>query len=137
MHQIVMKPRVSPGDEIKLRAANSILDRHIGKAPQSVSAYVTQRTIAADGTIVEGSISGGMMSPLLQAAHAHLAQEEVRKLTSPAPGGERAISPEFEAEPFFSVCTRGSVSHHHAAATTLCAGSGRTAYVHIVCFRGR
>jgi hypothetical protein len=85
VHQIMMKPRVSPGDEIKLRAANSILDRHIGKAPQSVSAYVTQRTIAADGTIVEGSISGGMMSPLLQAAHAHLAQEEVRKLTPPAP----------------------------------------------------
>ena len=82
---IMMKARVSPGDEIKLRAANSILDRLLGKAPQSVSASVTQRTVAADGTIIEGSVSGGgMMSPLLQAAQAHLAQEEVRRLDPPA-----------------------------------------------------
>jgi hypothetical protein len=83
VHEIMMKKRVSPGDEIKLRAANSILDRHIGKAPQSVSAYVTQRTVAADGTIVEGGMSGSA-TPLLQAAQAHLAQEQVRKLNPPA-----------------------------------------------------
>ena len=85
VNEIMMKKRVSPGDEIKLRAANSIMDRILGKAPQSMHASVTQRTVAADGTIIEGSVSGGgMMSPLLQAAQAHLAQEEVRRLNPPA-----------------------------------------------------
>jgi len=85
VRQIMRKTRISPGDEVRLRAANSIIDRIIGKAaPRNVSASFTHRTVSADGTIIEGSATGAM-SPLLQAAHAHLAQEEVRKLTPPAP----------------------------------------------------
>jgi hypothetical protein len=63
--QVMRKTRPSHGDNIKLKAATDELDRIIGRPTQSLAASVIQRTVAADGTLIEGS---AMMSPLLQAA---------------------------------------------------------------------
>ena len=79
---VMRKARASAGDAVKLRAAQDVLDRLIGRPTQSLAASVIQRTIAHDGTLIEGSAIGAM-SPLLQAAHAHFAEEEMRQLAAP------------------------------------------------------
>jgi hypothetical protein len=76
--QVMRKTRPSPGDNIKLKAATDVLDRIIGRPTQSLAAFVIQRTVAADGTLIEGS---AMMSPLLQAAQAHFVDDRAE------PGG--------------------------------------------------
>ena len=57
-----------------------VLDRIVGRPTQSLAASVIQRTVAADGTLIEGA---AMMSPLLQAAQAHFVEEEMRQLAAP------------------------------------------------------
>ncbi len=79
---VMRKARASAGDAVKLRAAQDVLDRLIGRPTQSLAASVIQRTMAHDGTLIEGSAIGAM-SPLLQAAHAHFAEEEMRQLAAP------------------------------------------------------
>ena len=79
---VMRKARASAGDAVKLRAAQDVLDKLIGRPTQSLAASVIQRTIAHDGTLIEGSAIGAM-SPLLQAAHAHFAEEEMRQLAAP------------------------------------------------------
>jgi hypothetical protein len=103
--QVMRKTRPSPGDNIKLKAATDVLDRIVGRPTQSLAASVIQRTVAADGTLIEGS---AMMSPLLQAAQAHFVEEEMRQLaapkTEPEPETSRPPSlPEFIALPDESV----------------------------------
>ena len=78
--QVMRKTRAGPGDATHLRAAMDVLDRIIGRPTQSLAASVIQRTVAADGTLIEGS---AMMSPLLQAAQAHFVEEEMRQLAAP------------------------------------------------------
>ena len=78
--QVMRKTRASPGDAIKLKAATDVLDRIVGRPTQSLAASVIQRTVAADGTLIEGS---AMMSSLLQAAQAHFVEEEMRQLAAP------------------------------------------------------
>jgi hypothetical protein len=46
--------------------------------------------VAADGTLIEGSV---MMSPLLQAAQAHFVEEEMRQLAAPKTEHEPETSP--------------------------------------------
>ena len=53
--QVMRKTRPSPGDNIKLKAATDVLDRIVGKPTQSLAASVIQRTVAADGTLIEGA----------------------------------------------------------------------------------
>ena len=60
---VMRKARASAGDAVKLRAAQDVLDRLIGRPTQSLAASVIQRTVAADGTLIEGS---AMMSPLFK-----------------------------------------------------------------------
>ena len=67
-----------------------VLDRIIGRPTQSLAASVIQRTVAADGTLIEGS---AMMSPLLQAAQAHFVEEEMRQLAAPKTEPEPETSP--------------------------------------------
>jgi len=96
--QIMRKTRTSPGDEIRLRAANSFIDRIVGKAPQSVAVSSVHRTISADGTIIEGSngLSSAASSPLLRNAQAHFAREDVRRL---APSEASRDDASTQAEP--------------------------------------
>lgn len=89
---IMKAPRLRLGDELRLRAANSIIDRILGKAPQSVAASFLHRTISADGTVIEGP-SGSAMSPLLQAANSHIAQEELCRLVPPPATQDAAQAP--------------------------------------------
>jgi hypothetical protein len=70
--QVMRKTRAGPADEIRLKAAFNVLDRIVGKPTQSLAASILQRTVPADGTLIEGS---AMMSPLLQAAQAHFVEE--------------------------------------------------------------
>jgi hypothetical protein len=53
--EVMRNPRAGDAEEIRLKAANSILDRIIGKPTQSVAASILQRNIPADGTLIEGS----------------------------------------------------------------------------------
>ena len=78
--QVMRKTRAGPADEIRLKAAFNVLDRIVGKPTQSLAASILQRTVPADGTLIEGS---AMMSPLLQAAQAHFVEEEMRQLAGP------------------------------------------------------
>ena len=89
-----------------------VLDRIIGRPTQSLAASVIQRTVAADGTLIEGS---AMMSPLLQAAQAHFVEEEMRRLAAPKTEPEPETSPppslpEFIALPDESVVPSESVA---------------------------
>jgi hypothetical protein len=88
--QVMRKTRAGPGDATRLRAAMDVLDRIIGRPTQSLAASVIQRTVAADGTLIEGS---AMMSPLLQAAQAHFVEEEMRQLAAPKTEPEPEPSP--------------------------------------------
>ena len=88
--EVMRNPRAGHAEKIKLKAANSILDRIVGKPTQSLATSVIQRTVAADGTLIEGS---AMMSPLLQAAQAHFVEEEMRKLAAPKTEPEPEPSP--------------------------------------------
>ena len=89
---VMRKARASAGDAVKLRAAQDVLDKLSGRAPQSLAASIVQRSIAHDGTLIEGSAIGAM-SPLLQAAHAHFAEEEVRQLAAPQAVSEPSSAP--------------------------------------------
>ena len=91
---VMRKARASGGDAVKLRAAQDVLDKLLGRAPQSLAASIVQRSIAHDGTLIEGSAIGAI-SPLLQAAHAHFAEEEMRQLAAPKtePAPERSPPP--------------------------------------------
>jgi hypothetical protein len=51
--QVMRKTCPSPGDNIKLKAATDVLDRIIGRPTQSLATSVIQRTVAADGTLIE------------------------------------------------------------------------------------
>ena len=53
--QVMRKTRAGPGDATRLKAAMDVLDRIIGRPTQSLAASVIQRTVAADGTLIEGS----------------------------------------------------------------------------------
>ena len=88
--QVMRKTRAGPGDATRLRAAMDVLDRIIGRPAQSLAASVIQRTVSADGTLIEGS---AMMSPLLQAAQAHFVEEEMRQLAAPKTEPEPEPSP--------------------------------------------
>ena len=88
--QVMRKTRAGPGDATRLRAAMDVLDRIIGRPTQSLAASIIQRTVAADGTLIEGS---AMMSPLLQAAQAHFVEEEMRQLAAPKTEPEPEPSP--------------------------------------------
>ena len=110
--QVMRKTRAGPGDATRLRAAMDVLDRIIGRPTQSLAASVIQRTVAADGTLIEGS---AMMSPLLQAAQAHFVEEEMRQLAAPKTEPEPEPSPppslpEFIALPDESVVPSESVA---------------------------
>jgi hypothetical protein len=83
--QVMRKTRAGPGDATRLRAAMDVLDRIVGRPTQSLAASVIQRTVAADGTLIEGS---AMMSPLLQAAPAHFVDDRAE------PGWPGRIRPE-------------------------------------------
>ncbi len=89
---VMRKARASAGDAVKLRAAQDVLDRLLGRAPQSLAASIVQRSIAHDGTLIEGSAIGAM-SPLLQAAQAHFVEEEMRQLAAPKTEPEPEPSP--------------------------------------------
>ena len=78
--EVMRNPRAGDAEEIRLKAANSILDRIVGKPTQSVAASILQRNIPADGTLIEGST---MMSPLLAAAQAHFVEREMKQIEAP------------------------------------------------------
>ena len=78
--EVMRNPRACDAEEIRLKAANSILDRIVGKPTQSVAASILQRNIPADGTLIEGST---MMSPLLAAAQAHFVEREMKQIEAP------------------------------------------------------
>ena len=75
---------------MKFPSSTDVLDRIIGRPTQSLAASIIQRTVAADGTLIEGS---AMMSPLLQAAQAHFVEEEMRQLAAPKTEPEPEPSP--------------------------------------------
>lgn len=94
--EVMRNPRAGDAEEIRLKAANSILDRIVGKPTQSVAASILQRNISADGTLIEGST---MMSPLLAAAQAHFVEREMKQIeasqAAPEPDPEPDPSPHF------------------------------------------
>ena len=90
--EVMRNPRAGDAEEIRLKAANSILDRIVGKPTQSVAASILQRNIPADGTLIEGST---MISPLLAAAQAHFVEREMKQIEAP----QAAPEPDPEPDP--------------------------------------
>ena len=86
--QVMRKTRAGRGEATRLRAAMDVLDRIIGRPTQSLAASVIQRTVAADGTLIEGS---AMMSPLLRATQAHFVDDRAKP---DEPGWPGRIRPE-------------------------------------------
>ena len=77
---LMRKARLSPGDKTRYMVCEALLDRGFGRAPHTLAAAIQHHT-ALDGTAIH--LEGAAMSPLLQAAHAHIADEAQQQLRSP------------------------------------------------------
>jgi len=79
LFRLMRKDRLSPGDKTRYMVCEALLDRGFGRAPHTLAAAIQHHT-GLDGTALH--LEGAAMSPLLQAAHAHIA-EEAKQLRSP------------------------------------------------------
>ena len=85
LFRLMRKDRLSPGDKTRYMVCEALLDRGFGRAPHTLAAAIQHHT-GLDGTALH--LEGAAMSPLLQAAHAHIA-EEAKQL--PPPDAVKAI----------------------------------------------
>ena len=79
LFSLMRKARLSPGYKTRYMVCEALLDRGFGRAPHTLAAAIQHHT-GLDGTALH--LEGAAMSPLLQAAHAHIA-EEAKQLRPP------------------------------------------------------
>jgi hypothetical protein len=76
---LLRKEHLTPGDKIRSLICEALLDRGFGRAPHTLAAAIQHTSL--DGTALH--LEGAAMSPLLQQAHAYVADEARRQRRSP------------------------------------------------------